>query len=140
MKSVPRASDVPSKLPIYLSALLIPGAGQFVQRRWISAVFYSSTSLLCLVFFLIGVARSIISYLQLLWAVMNNEPSPSTHGILWRAILVPLGLVVMLYLIGLCDTYLAYLRDCRRWGEKKLEDKLKGLNPALDPAHGPMRE
>ena len=121
------ASDSPSRLPIYLSALLIPGAGQFLQRRWFPALLFSVTFLCCFAFLVLEVARFVIGFLQSTLASMEGQPNQRYFNLCPGTVLLPLGLSLVIYIISLCDTYLAYLRECRIWGERKLADKLKHL-------------
>jgi formylglycine-generating enzyme required for sulfatase activity len=125
------ASDAPSRLPIYLSALLIPGAGQFLQRRWLPAFFFSISFLFFFVFLVVEVGRCVISVIQSTLAFMQGDPDRPYINLCSRKVLLPLGLSLIIYIMGLCDTYLAYLRECRAWGERRMEEKLKSLMSLL---------
>ena len=122
-----KGSCAPSRMPIYLSTLLMPGAGQFLQRRWLPALFFSIMFLICFVFLVIEVVRTVVISLQSALAFMEGDPNRPYLCLSWKKILLPLGLSLILYVIGLCDTYFAYLRECRAWGERKLQGKLKVL-------------
>jgi len=111
----------PSRLPIYLSALLMPGAGQFLQRRWLSAFFFAMAFLVCFGFFAVVLVHYVMGFLKDVLGSGDRPPMPLMR------ILLPVGLSLVLYIIGLCDTYLAYLRECRVWGERRMEETLKKL-------------
>jgi len=113
----------PSRLPIYLSALLMPGAGQFLQRRWLSAFFFSLTFLVCFVIFAVVLVQYAMGCMK---ALFGGGDYP-LFSLFMTHMLLPLGLSIVIYIAGLCDTYLAYLRECRVWGERKMEQTLKKL-------------
>jgi len=47
----------PTRTAILLSAVISPGAGQFVQRRWAAGTVHLIVFLICIVFFLVEIIR-----------------------------------------------------------------------------------
>ena len=116
------AAAAPSRAPVYLSALLMPGAGQFAQRRWLPALLFSITFLVCFGAMAWEILRGTFTF-----AMSIMDPAQPYATLSWKRILLALGLGLIVYVIGLCDTYLAYLRESRAWGERQMEEKLKKL-------------
>ena len=121
MNSFENNTPGPSRLPIYLSALLMPGAGQFVQRRWLSAFFFALAFLVCFGYLTVVVVQYVMGFIKDILRGTERPPIPL------MGLLLALGLSLIIYVIGLCDTYLAYLRECRVWGERRMQETLKKL-------------
>ncbi len=120
----------PSRTPIFLSAVVMPGSGQFAQKRIGAGIFFSAIFLLCFIGLATAAVRWVFFYYRDMsrWLTSDGAmpPTPSFAPILW---LLAFSLVV--YVINLCDVYLAYLRECERWGQKKLEERLRSMLPIV---------
>ncbi|MBA4388447.1 MAG: hypothetical protein C0404_10735 [Verrucomicrobia bacterium] len=124
-------SSRPSRTPIYLSAALYPGAGQFAQRRWFPAIVLATLTTLSLIAPFIELAEYISCNIKALRSFTADGLVVPVQPMNLKHILLPFGFAVILYVIGLADTMLAYMRECRDWGERRLESKLKEMMAAI---------
>ncbi len=101
-----------TKTALLLSALVAPGAGQFVQRRPAAGVFYLSVFLISLVFLILEVVRPLAA--NILISIDFAEHKQAAPFVAFRLgrILGWLGLALLVYLAGLLDTARVYY--CRR--------------------------
>lgn len=113
-------SKRPSRMPIFLSAFVFPGAGQFAQRRWIPAFIHTIIFLTCL----LGLIFTVLSpYIKNIKIVIDgsmeslNQPMACVSA---NRIMLWLGLWVVIYLSGLLDTLAAYQRQCSEWNGERL--------------------
>lgn len=97
----------PSSTAIYLSALVYPGAGQVVQRRWVSAVVFGGVGTITFGFFAWNAVKVLIVYYQ--FAAHFEEATTQVPSV--RGVLAWLGVSVVVYLVGLVDTILASRRS-----------------------------
>jgi hypothetical protein len=91
---------------VYLSALVCPGAGQIVQRRWVAAALVGVSFVAGFVVFSVSVVKSLTAYYDL--AFHFDQPPPQSVS-LW-SIVIPFGICMVIYLLGLIDTVLANRR------------------------------
>ncbi len=117
----------PTRAPVYLSAFLFPGAGQFFQRRWVPALLCSVTFIFCLAAVILQTAWLYIANIQAATALMNSEPNRPFVTLAPVRIVVPLVVAILVYVVGLYDTFSAYRRQCSSWAERRLERKLQSL-------------
>ncbi|MDD4871607.1 MAG: SUMF1/EgtB/PvdO family nonheme iron enzyme [Kiritimatiellae bacterium] len=110
-----------SKSPVYLSIFAFPGAGQFLQRRWIPAIFYSSAFFF---FFFLILVRAGKLWIGTLKSIMDNKPfeNMSFSKFVW-----PLGISIFIYLLSILDTIIAYRKECQLHAQRKLENALKNI-------------
>lgn len=99
----------PVLTPLVLSALVCPGAGQFMQRRWISGAFFVSTFTAAFVWFAARVLMTLKAYYE--FAFNFAGASGQAPGIV--GIVVPFGVCLVLYVAGLIDTALGNRRGWR---------------------------
>ena len=89
-----------SKTAMYLSALVYPGAGELLQRRWLAAaliiVAFTASSA---VFFWRSI-RLLMAYYSFALDFLHAEPTP-VHI---RALAVPFAVSMAVYIVGLVDT------------------------------------
>ena len=91
-----------------LSAFVCPGAGQFMQRRWVAGLIFSSGFLIGFCW-LMGVAgKIIISYYRMAFEIDYEPVTPNL-----MAMFPPLVIAVTFYLINLFDVLLAQLHIAR---------------------------
>ncbi len=105
----------PTKTAIMLSAIVSPGAGQFLQRRWLAGSVYLAAFLLCMIFLMIEIIRPMLANILIsidYAARVSDQPFQDYRVI---HILAWLGLGLAVYLGGLLDTWMAYTRQCREW-------------------------
>lgn len=104
----------PGRLPIVLSAFFMPGAGQFVQKRWVAGTVYGGLFVVCFAAMLICFVRLMVSYYSLGFDPQSVRDSSNTWALLAR-ILIAFAAGMATYLANLADVYLAYRRACTRW-------------------------
>jgi uncharacterized metal-binding protein len=98
------------KTPIFLSALVYPGAGQFLQRRWLVGLFYSVTFTILFVLLLSAVLKPLMGTLDAAfrWAAQQeNRPFQTISAV--RVIVLFVGLI-MVYVANLTDVVRASRR------------------------------
>ena len=91
------------KTPIFLSALVYPGAGQFLQRRWKAGLLFSLLFTLLFLLLLVSVIRPLIGSLDAAfqWAArQENRPFYSISVLRVVALFVS---CVIVYIINLVD-------------------------------------
>jgi hypothetical protein len=117
----------PSRHAIMLSALVMPGAGQFVQRRRVAAFFYGGIFLAAFMAVMTFAARLLVFYYSF-GLSMERNPEPPNLRPDAIAVVVSLAVAVVIYLAGVLDTYLAYRREAAAWAEGQREDAFRRIN------------
>ena len=90
------------KLQIFLSAFVLPGAGQFAQKRWVQGCTFSISFLCCFIYILLRVGIALARNLRIAIDGHSTEPF-ATISI--PAILISLFLALMIYLANLLDIF-----------------------------------
>lgn len=111
--------EKPTRTAMMLSAVMAPGAGQFVQRRWLAGAFFLITFLICLVCLLVEVVRPMVANILISLDVAEHKSNAALVRFRTGPILTWLGLSVLMYVISLLDTALAYARQCRQWARQQ---------------------
>ena len=118
----------PTKQAIYLSAFL-PGLGQFCQGRWLVGLIFLGLFVACF----LGMAILVFRYLYGNLTVALESAAGDMSGEFLRSPLAPivvyLVLALLIYVISICDTMLAYIRIYRAWAQQHLVEKF--LQPCL---------
>lgn len=93
-----------ANMSVWASALVYPGAGQVIQRRWLSAFLIMTGFTISLVAFAISLLFPlVIYYLNALQAQMLNAvPPPIPHYSLWTVV-GSFIVTVLFYVIGIVD-------------------------------------
>ncbi len=115
----------PSRLPIFISALVCPGIGQFLQRRWLAGAIFTA---LFLAFFLSVVYNALAPIFRILRQL--TDPSGGSAALTapnLGKLLTSFALAMITYAISLFDAYKAYRRSCRRWAEERFKQKMQGI-------------
>jgi len=110
--------EKPSRLALYLSALVYPGAGQFAQKRRLAGLFYAVFFSACAVFLTIAIFAPMFWNLRLAMEFADTGKGAAFHPISFAKIFVWLGLSALVYLAGLLDTFVHYRRLATAWREK----------------------
>jgi len=92
------------RLQIFLSAFVLPGAGQFAQKRWGPGLTYSISFLCCFMYIITRVGMALFQNLRI--AVDGNSNESFTQ-ISIPAILISLLIALMIYLANLMDIFRA---------------------------------
>lgn len=105
------------RFPVLLNAVVYPGAGQFMQRRWLPAIFFTLSFTVALALFLYALAIILIRYYRL--GFSQEVVSPLPPGSL-RALGVSFAASLLLYLAALLDAYRAGVIAQRRTGAARM--------------------
>jgi hypothetical protein len=95
-----------NKVPVFLSALVCPGIGQLVQKRWTAGAFYSIGFISSFIWFMVRAAHIIIYYYKLGFEFDTTE----TEVISATTLITPFVLAMTLYLINIIDVIIANQR------------------------------
>jgi len=99
-----------STLPLLLSGLLLPGAGQWAQQRWLAGAVYALSFLAAFTVFIVSVFRILGAFYAM--GFDFNRATPERLPAMPAAL--ALLAAVLIYLVSLFDTYRAYLRNASR--------------------------
>ena len=116
-------SAPPSRLALYLSALVYPGAGQFTQKRWLAGLFYAVVFSVCAIFLMIAIFAPMFWNLRLAMEFADTGKGDAFHPISFAKIFLWIGLSALIYLAGLLDTFVYYRRSHGRRLEAALPEK-----------------
>jgi len=120
------AGNPPSRLALYISALVWPGAGQFAQKRWLAGLFYAVVFSVCVIFLIITIFAPMFWNLRLAMEFADTGKGDVFHPISFVKVLSWLGISVLVYLAGLLDTFVYFRRSHRRWLKAGLQEKYTG--------------
>ena len=96
-----------------LASAMMPGAGQFLQRRRIAGTVYALLFLALFLLVIVRILRMMLANLAAVNAFAGGEANqPFVQLSLW-SILVPLAAAMAVFVAGLIDTYLASQRRRR---------------------------
>ncbi|MBU0716483.1 MAG: hypothetical protein KJ964_14095 [Verrucomicrobia bacterium] len=112
-----------ARLAIFLSAAVCPGAGHFVQRRWILGSLYLAVFVACLVMTLLTVIVPLMMNLRISLDFAEKGNSETFRTISIVKLLIWFGLSVMVYLAALVDI-IAY---ARRQARRRLDTRRKNM-------------
>jgi len=115
------ADEKTSRLALYLSALVWPGAGQFTQKRWLAGLFYAAVFSTCFVFLVIAIFAPMLRNLRTAMEFADTGRGSAFQPMSFVNIFSWLGISMLAYLAGLLDTYAAYRRACNRRRAADLE-------------------
>lgn len=118
-----KVGNPPSRLALYLSALVYPGAGQFAQKRWLAGLFYAVAFSVCAVFLMIAIFAPMFWNLRLAMEFADTGKGDAFHPISFAKIFLWLGLSALIYLAGLLDTFIYFRRAHSRWLEAGWQEK-----------------
>jgi hypothetical protein len=96
----------PTRLPILLSAFVMPGAGQFMQRRWLAAWFYCLGFLFTFVMFALYLVKILTAYYSMWLRFETYQAGP----VPFKAVIGWFLLAMAIYAAGVIDTYVAHMR------------------------------
>jgi formylglycine-generating enzyme required for sulfatase activity len=113
----------PGVMPIILSAAQ-PGVGQFMQRRWIAGTFYCVAFMVCLILVVIPIFKALWQYWQTAFEFLDRQPNQSIAGISWRSVAIPLVTGMVIWIVGIVDTFIAYRHDCEAWSRRKFDERI----------------
>lgn len=91
------------KTPIFLSALVYPGAGQFLQRRWKAGLFFSVAFTLFFVLLLFAVITPLVSSLDAAFQWAAHQQNRPFQAISVPRVVTSFLACVILYVANLAD-------------------------------------
>jgi hypothetical protein len=114
------ARSGPSRLSIVLTALVWPGFGQLLQKRWAAGLLYAFGFLGCAAWFFVE-AFLILRVYYGLWFDFDANQAPPPLPL--RGLLLSFALGLLVYFVALLDSYLGYVRQRSAWNarQRKLE-------------------
>jgi hypothetical protein len=96
--------------------MVFPGIGQFVQKRWIAGLLFSTLFLGTFIFFCVVAFGLIADYYRMGFEFETYEP----HPIHLKHLLYPFGLAMLIYTLNVIDTAIAHFRLCQKNTQKPL--------------------
>ena len=111
------------RLAVFLSCAACPGAGHFVQRRWILGVLYAVMFVACLVMTLLTAIVPLMMNMRIAMDFADKGSSEPFQVIPMLKVLAWFGLSVLVYLVALVDV-IAY---ARRQARRRLDTRRKNL-------------
>ena len=90
-----------------LSALVYPGAGQLMQRRWGAGIFFFVTSSMAVVWLVWVVFLVLKAYYGLAFAPINAPAETPSLA----SLIIPFVVWLVIYLAGIIDTAMASYRQ-----------------------------
>jgi len=120
----PDSDPRPTRLPLFLSALVFPGAGQFAQRRWVAGALCATLFTASFAAVVVQVVRLLLANLSAASAFLSGAANRPFASLRMGAVLLPLSAGILVYLAGLVDVWLAYRRRCRSWTARRLRSRL----------------
>ncbi len=114
-----------ARLAIFLSATVCPGAGHFVQRRWILGALYLVAFVACLGLMFLAVVVPLMMNLRITLDFAEKGSSEIFRTISLVKVLTWFGLAVLVYLAALVDI-IAY---ARRQARRRLNERQQALVP-----------
>lgn len=97
---------------LIFSGLFCPGAGQFLQRRWLPGLLFSLLFLGCTVFLVVRVVVMVSHNLHVALD-LGTDPTAEFDTVPLTVILSPLGLALVVYVVSLVDVVVANRRARR---------------------------
>lgn len=91
------------KTPVILSALVYPGAGQFLQRRWGPAIFFVVTFSVLLYLFFREIITPIFSNWDVVFRWAEMQENRPFQPIAVNRVLLLFFLLVIVYIASLAD-------------------------------------
>lgn len=121
MSAAPGNDDPkPSRAPIVLSSFVMPGLGQFAQRRWVAGAAYTIGFVVPFALILVEAVRILSAFYGLGFDFDSagvKEPvnllGPMRRIVAWFV------LASLAFVGNLADVYLAYRRACANWAQRK---------------------
>jgi hypothetical protein len=106
----PLAPSPPTRLAVLFSAVVYPGAGQFLQSRWLAGTLCGGAFTAAFIGFIAEMVRIMHAYLS---TAFFDSPPDAPPG--YRRLLMFALASLLLFTIGLIDTILAHQRALRRF-------------------------
>jgi hypothetical protein len=99
-------SKVKSRAPIVLSAVVCPGIGQLMQRRWLAGAAYLILFFTSFISVMVTAGQIIISYYRLGFEFDTYNPEP----VRLSNLIVAFSIALLIYLVNILDVFIAQQR------------------------------
>jgi len=113
-----------TKIPIIVSALVCPGIGQFIQRRWLAGSFY-------LIGFGYGFVMVILRFIKIMTAyyscAFKFDGTESIEPVSFVIMIFPLIIAGIFYILNLFDVTAAFHRFASAEREEKFARQLSAI-------------
>ena len=121
-----------ARLAIFLSCAVCPGAGHFVQRRWVLGALYLAAFVICLVMMILAVVVPLMMNLHIALDLAEKGSSGIFRTISLVKVLTWFGLTALVYFAALVDI-IAY---ARRQARRRLDARRQALEDPNICNHG----
>lgn len=105
----PPPTGTPPRLAIAMSALVWPGVGQLMQRRWIAAALFLVAFTVATIWMIVEFVRILVTYYNL---ADFSQPAQASPG--WYRLVAAFAASMILWAVSLGDTCWAHQRALRR--------------------------
>ena len=112
-----------ARLAVFLSCAVCPGAGHFVQRRWVLGALYLAAFVICLVMMILAVVVPLMMNLHIALDLAEKGSSGIFRTISLVKVLTWFGLTALVYFAALVDI-IAY---ARRQARRRVDERRKNL-------------
>jgi len=109
-----KASGPSTRMAIFLSCAVCPGAGHFCQRRWILGALYLAAFVACLGLMLLTVIVPLMINLRIIMDFAEKGGSEIFRTISIAKVLAWFGLAILVYLAALVDVIVYARRQDRQ--------------------------
>jgi hypothetical protein len=110
------------RTPIFLSAFVYPGAGQFLQGRWKAGLFFSLCFTTCLVLFIVNVAGPILRSLDAALSWAGGGKSEEFVPVSIARLMITFASALTLYISSIADVARAVRRRQHELSTQRRED------------------
>ncbi len=117
-QNVPKSDGKPGRSPMWLSAFVMPGAGQCAQRRWVVGLLFAAAFILCFVVFMVFMALLIVPFYSMAFNFDTYEP-PEVSSMPKMGAAISFLAAIGVYVVSLVDTSAAHRRQCSAWSAQK---------------------
>ena len=118
-----------SKLPLFLSALVFPGLGQLVQKRWMLGCFFLGAFTLSFLVFAVLLVILLVRYYEIGFDFFHFEE----HPLHFRGLIVTFLVSMGLYAWNVVDAAVAQFRATRPEPPVPAAENRSGETPVEEP-------
>lgn len=118
MRTDNRGTNKPNSAPIILSALVMPGAGQLMQKRFMPALIFAVLFLSCFGAVCVFGFKIIFTF----YSLPMKDTSDTAPDLPLMKLVIFFIISLIIYFISLIDTYLACKRQGTEWARQFLPE------------------